>query len=386
MNRRAVLLATCLLAMLLSGCWNRRELETLGIILAVGYDWDEERQEYVVSAQMAKPQAKQSDVGGGGQGPGAHVFTARGKTVFDASRNLSLIATRRAWWGHVQVLVIGEAAAKRGLDGLLDFVERDGETRPIYFVTVTKGWAGDLMHLQASLESVPALGLVSLVRAAGATSTSPVIRILDVSQAIEAPSSAILGVVGVSEGAGSDLGKPTKEFRLDGSAVFDKANLVGYLDDRETRGAMWVRGRVRGALLAVPCPGSPGKHIGVEVIHASAKVTPEVDRKGKVQVRAQIRVEANLGDQDCNFPYVKLDRIEELDRVVGNRIREEVVAAQKACAALNADCFGLTDRVMQRFPAYYEQVKVERRSWPMVLEIEVRVRATGAQLRSIRPK
>jgi len=41
---------------------------------------------------------------------------------------------------------------------------------------------------------------------------------------------------------------------------------------------------------------------------------------------------------------------------------------------------------MQRFPAYYEQVKVERRSWPMVLEIEVRVRATGAQLRSIRPK
>lgn len=386
MRRRTYVAVACLLVLLLSGCWNRRELETLGIILAAGYDWDEARQEYVVSAQMAKPQAMQGDAGGGAQGPTAHVFSARGKTVFDASRNLALVATRKAWWGHVQVLVIGEAAAKRGLDGLLDFVERDGETRPIYYVIVTKGWAGDLMHLRASPESVPALGLVSLVRTAGATSTSPSARVVDVSRSLEAPSATLIGVVTAAQGMASDLGGPTHEFQLNGSAVFHKAELVGFLDKRETRGALWVRSKVKGALLTVPCPTEPGRHIGVEVIHASANVRPEVDQAGKVRARVKIRVEANLGDQDCQFPYAEIDRIEQLDRIVGSRIREEVEAAQKACAALNVDCFGLTDRVRQRFPAYFERVKAERRSWPMVLEIEARVRATGAQLKPIRPK
>jgi hypothetical protein len=122
------------------------------------------------------------------------------------------------------------------------------------------------------------------------------------------------------------------------------------------------------------------------VIHASSEVKPELDQKGKVRVRVKLRVEANLGDQDCHYQYVNLDRIEQLDRVVGSRIREEVEAAETACLALNADCFGLTDRVMQRFPSYYERVKAERRHWPMVLEIEVRVRATGAQLKPPKPK
>lgn len=386
MSRRTRLVVACVLALLLSGCWNRRELETLGIILAVGYDWDAERKEYVVSAQMAKPQAMQTEAGGGAQGPTAHVYTARGKTVFDASRNLSLIVTRRAWWGHVQVLVIGDAAARRGLVGLLDFVERDGETRPIYFVMLTKGWAGDLMHLRASPEPVPALGLVSLVRAAGATSTAPSARVLDVSRAIEAPSSALIGVVGATRGVASDLGGPTSEFQLQGSAVIEKAKLVGYLDRRETRGALWVKNRVKSALLTVPCPGSPERHIGVEVIHTSAEVTPEVDQKGKVRAQVQISVDANLGDQDCPFPIADIDRVEQLDRIVGSHIREEIEAAQKACLAMNADCFGLSDRVMQRFPAYFERVKAERRSWPMVLKIQVRVRATGAQMDSLRPK
>jgi len=388
MRRLIALAAACVALLLLAGCWNRRELETLGIILAAGYDWDAEQQEYVVTAQIAKPQAMAGE--GAGKGPTSHVFTARGKTVFEASRNLSRISTRKMWWGHVQVLVIGEEAAKLGLSGLLDFIERDGETRPLYFVVVTRGLARNLMHLRASPESVPAMGLTSLVKAAGATSTAPSARILDVSRALEAPSAALIGVVGVSEGEASDIGGPTKEFQLSGSAVFTKDKLVGFLDPQETRGALWVRSRVKSAILTVPCPGFPGRHVGVEVIHTASQIVPELDAEGRVRIRVSIRMEGNLGDQDCSFQYADLDKIEVLDKLVGARIRSEVEAARTACAKLSADCFGATDQVVRKFPVYWErkqkEIQAEGVPWPMLVEIEARVRGTGAQLKPTRPE
>ncbi|HWI60667.1 MAG TPA: Ger(x)C family spore germination protein [Symbiobacteriaceae bacterium] len=386
--RRKLLPIMLTLLLVLSGCWNRRELETLGIILAAGYDWDPEREEYLVTAQMAKPQAIHGEQGG--KGPTSHVFAARGRTVFEASRNLSLIATRKAWWGHVQVLVIGEEAARRGLAGLLDFIERDGETRPLYYVLVTHGRAADILHLRASPESVPALGLTSLVRAAGATSTAPSVRLLDISRAMEAPSAALIAVVQTSEGAASEMGGPTKEFELNGAAVSVRGNLKGFLDRKETRGALWVRNRVKSGIIAVPCPGVPGRHIGVEVIHAYSTVVPELGQGGRGRIRAKVRMEGNVGDQDCRFEYSQLEKNEQLERAVGDAIRAEIMAADAACRNMRADCLGVTDQIMRNFPAYWARKEKELNGapidWPVLPEIEVRVRATGAQLKPPKPK
>lgn len=377
--------------LLLSGCWNRRELETLGIIIGAGYDWDSDSQEYVVTAQMARAEALRPEGGGGGGGGApSHVFTGRGKTVFDASRNLSLVATRKLWWGHVQVVVVGEAAARRGLVGALNFMQRDGETRTIYWVMITRGRAADILHARASPEAIPAVGLQSLMRTAGATSYSPAVRLLDVIRNLESPSAFLIGVVGLAEARGSLGGRPVTEFRLDGSGVFVKDRLAGYLEPKESRGILWLRGKVKSALITVPCPGSPGEHVGIEVIHTGVRLEPHLDQGGRPWIDALIRMEGNIGDQDCTIKFDKQSRWDELESRVREAIRSEIRQGLQACKELNADCAGIGNRIQQELPAVWKRLESKwpepLAEMPIQVQTDVVVRATGAEIRPVKPK
>lgn len=386
---RRTWLVVLVITLALSGCWNRRELETLGIIIGAGYDWDPETEEYVVTAQMARPAALRLE-GGGGGGATSHIFAGRGKTVFDASRNLSLVATRKLWWGHVQVVVVGEEAARHGLLGALNFMQRDGETRTIYWLMVTPGKASEILRQKASPENIPALGLSSLMRTAGATSFSPSVRLLDVLRQMESPSAMLVAVVTLTEEHGAVDGRPAPEFRLNGSAVFHGDKMVGYLTPRETRGVLWLRSKVRSALLPVPCPGAPDRHVSVEVVNTASYTEPYLDQKGRPAVRVLVRMEGNVGDQDCRSRFDRLDEVEDLEQRVIDAIQAEIDQGLEACRALKADCFGFGTRFSQELPRAW---KLLEKAWPepamemrVTVTYDVTVRATGAELRPAKPK
>jgi len=386
---RRTWLVVLVLTLVLSGCWNRRELETLGIIIGAGYDWDPEAEEYVVTAQMARPAALRLE-GGGGGGSTSHVFVGRGKTVFDASRNLSLVATRKLWWGHVQVVVVGEEAAKRGLLGALNFMQRDGETRTIYWLLVTPGRAADVLRQKASPETIPALGLSSLMRTAGATSFAPAVRLLDVLRQLESPSAVLVATVNVVEGQGRGDGQRAQEYRLEGSAVFRADKLVGYLNLHETRGVLWLRSKVRSGIIPVPCQGATDRHVSVEIVNTATFTNPYLDQKGHPAMRALVRMEGNVGDQDCLSRFDRLEEVERLEQRVMDAIQAEIGQGLKACRKLEADCFGFGTRIAQEMPQVWKRLEKE---WPeplmemrVTVDYDVTVRATGAELRPAKSK
>lgn len=386
MKRRAAALSLALLA-LVAGCWNRREIETLGFTLATGIDWDEARGEYELTEQIARPAALTKEAPGGRRQETAYwVFAARGRTIFAAARNITTGAPRKVWRGHTQILVVGEAAARRGVLPVLDFFARDGETRRLFWVLVTPGRAREILSHEPRSAPVGAQGLLEMLRARGATSTSGAVRLHDFLIALSNPVAASTGVVRLADRAAAG---PSSDYFLEGTAVFRRDKLAGYLDGTETRGMLWVQGKVKSGILSVPCPGAPAEAVGLEIIHASAGIRPRWE-DGRLVVTVSIREEGNLGDKLCARSFVQPEDADELQRAQEAAIRAEVLAALRRARELGADIFGFGLKVQRELPAVWQELEPDWErlfpTLPVRVEVEAKVRRQGLETGQRRPR
>lgn len=102
------LLLALLIPLLLSGCWERKELNEIAFVLGMGLDKSESG--YKVTMQVVIPSSISSQTAGGaGGGGGVPVvvssFTV--PTIYEADRQYTLISSRTSYKGHIRVLVIG---------------------------------------------------------------------------------------------------------------------------------------------------------------------------------------------------------------------------------------------------------------------------------------
>src|SRR5699024_7954334 len=100
-----------ILTLLLSGCWDRRELNELGITMALGIDKIEN--EYVVSAQVVVPSEVSMKASTGRSA--VTLYKASGDTIYEAFRRMTKNSPRKIYPGHLQILVLSEDLAKEGI-------------------------------------------------------------------------------------------------------------------------------------------------------------------------------------------------------------------------------------------------------------------------------
>src|SRR5690606_3089106 len=115
MRKQIVLLLIAILFLSsLTGCWSRREVADLAIVVGLGIDKNEEG-EYVVSVQVINPSETATSTMGGGYTTAATTYSTSGKIVFEALRKLSKEAPRKLYLAHLRMIVIGEEVAKEGI-------------------------------------------------------------------------------------------------------------------------------------------------------------------------------------------------------------------------------------------------------------------------------
>ena len=126
MVRRIVhLIGIIFISLLITGCWDKREINDLAIATAISIDKKDD--EYHVSAQVVLP-TELSMKGGMGSSP-VTLYEASGKSVNEAIRKLTQVSPRIIYLGHLRVVVISEELAKEGIATTVDFLSRGWELR-----------------------------------------------------------------------------------------------------------------------------------------------------------------------------------------------------------------------------------------------------------------
>lgn len=84
-----------ILSLILTGCWNSRELNDLAIVSGIGIDLTANNGEFRVTFQVVNPSASSTSMGSGNGMPAVTVISASDRTVFGALRKASKRATRQ---------------------------------------------------------------------------------------------------------------------------------------------------------------------------------------------------------------------------------------------------------------------------------------------------
>ncbi|MEL7568447.1 MAG: Ger(x)C family spore germination protein [Dehalobacterium sp.] len=388
-----------LLTITSTGCWNWRELNTLGIVTASGFDRTPDGK-ISITIQIVKPgEINSSKEGkGGSTGNPVLVLTSTGDTVFDAVRNATMKVDRKLFWPHTKVFVIGEKLAREGLAPILDWIDRDAEPRRLTKLLITRGQAKDIMEVESELEKLPAFFLENLVRVSNSTSTAVDVRIHDFlkmmtsegrdpfASNIELKGGAEIGQTGNEEDSG---GK--KQAMLTGAAVFRKDRLVGWLDGYETRGLLWVLGKVESGIIIVPSPLTEEEKVSLEIIRVSSKIKAKIAENGLPTITVEIQEEGNLGEQMSLVDLTKPENWASLEKSQAAAIEKEVkIALRTAQSKLGVDIFGFGETVHRAYPKVWQELKDRWRQVYPTVEVEVKVsaklRRTGVGTKPSIPK
>lgn len=372
--RTAAIMLCFFLIMSSAGCWNRRELKTLAVLIGMGVDKAGKTEQVELTAQIFKP----VEVKGAG---GGYYLNAQstGETVFDALRNFTRQTSRKVYLPHNQVLIFGDTVAREGLQNYIDFFIRDHETRLRTDVLVARGNAGEILEVDCELEKAPATAIFHVLDAQYATSSAMRVSLKDFASSLisgtTAPVAPLIEILTKDE---------EKVLNISGMAVFKNDKLAGYLNYKESRGMLWVRDEIKSGIIIVPYPAEKGKS-SLEIIRARGKIIPVADQSG-VRVQVAIKVESHIGD--INEPTEStMDVIKDLEQKEAVVIKDEISAALAKARELNADIFGFGEAIYRKYPKQWRELK---KRWDEIfpeLEVEVivdaQVRRTGTTHKAI---
>jgi spore germination protein KC len=116
---RYILLVVVLAAntMLLSGCWNYREIDKLAIVAGVAIDREQETNRFLMTTEIIdlKSSGKEVEIK-------SQKIDTEGETIFDAVRNMIKISAKRLYWSHLKVIIISQDIAKEGVVQVIDLL------------------------------------------------------------------------------------------------------------------------------------------------------------------------------------------------------------------------------------------------------------------------
>jgi len=165
----AMLAVSFMLPLLLTGCWNNRDLTEINIVSAFGIDRTEDGK-VLLTAQVVEPAAIQSTASGKGKGGGTQpkpvfVESYEGETVFEAIRGMLSIVDKRLFLSTARVLILGERLSKDGINEVLDFFQRDHEVEYKMDVLVARNATPkEILEMETDIDSIPAVYIKGKVK------------------------------------------------------------------------------------------------------------------------------------------------------------------------------------------------------------------------------
>ncbi|SKA01274.1 Ger(x)C family spore germination protein [Selenihalanaerobacter shriftii] len=391
MNQKFLLITIIIILLTtISGCYDRTEIDQLGLVAATGIDQAKDKDKLKLTAQIIKPSQIKAQGAKGASGTKAYwTVSATGYTVFDAIRNLTEQTGRKLFWAHNIAIIFGEEFAREGINKSLDLFNRDPELRRRSWILVAKGVeAKEILETETELEKIPAVGIDLLMKS---KSISGKVFSADVQQFIPRLTSQDVSPVATpielvakenlrkeeKEAKETGAKKPKKRMRVNGAAVFKDDKLVAWFGERATRGLLWIRGDVQSGSIIVNCPDDKEKKISLEIIGASRELIPKIVN-GEPQIDIEISEEGNLADKQCPENLVTLEKIEMLEDRQAAAIRNEIELAIKRSQELNNDILGFSKAFYRELPQEWKKMQDD---WDEIFpSLKVNIKVT-AQIR-----
>ncbi len=342
MMKKKILLSLFIFSLLtLQGCWDYTEYENMVQVVALGVDYNVDSNEVTGSIQYI-PTTEESSQGSPVNGV---VYSETDPTLFGALAKLRECTFKDLFWGYTKIVVIGEEAAKYKMKDILAHFNRGPAVRDTAYLVITQGKAVDTLST-SDVDQIASSGeqiynLVDLSQDAGAAfpvSTHEFITMLAIA-GIEATAPRVITLNSKQQEE-----KKQGAQRISGIAAFKKDKLVGWLDEKESLGFLWITGKDPNVYkVSETSAGTDTQDILYYHIDSSKSKIKAQIVNGEPVINIEVKVNAELRKYYTNNGSNMLlsKEIDDMEKKLSESVRSDIEAALKRSQReLQSDIFG----------------------------------------------
>ena len=313
-----------LLLPLLSGCYNYRELNELGITTAVSIDYKDNN--FYVIAEVINP-IKQQDASSSNNSPFVN-YNSSSSSLQDTFRKVVLESPRQLYAAQLEIIVLSEEVVNNHLEEVLEYFARDPESRTEIKIIVAKTEdstkAITLQTLLTSLSSsniINSLDLQSKVlgMAYPVTLNELLNMYIDPYLEVVLPSMTLYGNYEIGdEKENITTSSPKAIVKIDGSTITKDNKILGYLDLEESKILNLINGKLKETIIKM------NYYDGYIIFEPNRiKVSRELDIKNNI-IKINISGYSKTKEIQSNINVKDPKEVEKLNKALNMELEKKI--------------------------------------------------------------
>jgi spore germination protein KC len=345
-----------LLLPLLSGCYNYRELNELGITTAVSIDYKDNN--FYVIAEVINP-IKQQDASSSNNSPFVN-YNSSSSSLQDAFRKVVLESPRQLYAAQLEIIVLSEEVVNNHLEEVLEYFARDPESRTEIKIIVAKTEdstkAITLQTLLTSLSSsniINSLDLQSKVLGISYPVTLNELLNMYIDPYLEVvlPSMTLYGNYEIGdEKENITTSSPKAIVKIDGSTITKDNKILGYLDLEESKILNLINGKLKETIIKM------NYYDGYIIFEPNRiKVSRELDIKNNI-IKIDISGYSKTKEIQSNIDLKDPKEVEKLNKALNMELEKKITDTFNSIREkYDTDVFGFQELYYRTNYKYFKE-------------------------------
>lgn len=405
-----------IITMIFTGCWDYSEYEDMAMVFSLGLDSgpgeDGLTMTIEYSAALPGQQGGAGTSGGQAGGTGQEIRQASGKLISSILDSLQEVTDRQIFLGYTRVVVINEDAAKKHMKEIISFFDTTSLIRNSTYILFSKEKAADVLATTGLTGSTTTSkrieGLLSNSSRGGVSYPISIgeffLMLSTEGMNPVAPQIIMYSAKGNESGKPGDLSEneiipgtvkqTAGQHKISGLAAFNGYQWVGWLNERESRGWIFISNRVKKTgfhKIILDNLNSKDERVPVGFLIKTIKVKNKVKLiNGKPEINVTVQLKTELSEYTYTEEFIKPDILKNLEERLAKSVKDDVEAAiNKAQKELHTDIFGFGYSFFKQHTGEWR--KNYKDSWnnifpsvPVYVEVDAKILSTGPKGFSIK--
>lgn len=348
-----VILTTIFILMnivLVSGCWNYREIDELAVVSGVAIDKGVKEKFKLAIEIVELSEEKEAKVK-------PKIVIVEGDTIFEAVRHAISSSGKRLYWSHAKVVVISQEIAKDGVVQILDWFNRDSETRADIHIFISKEkTAEEILAAQGKTDKINGFEMNDVLDNEKSLSNAPQIEIWKFTNTLQSQGIASIATAVDLVKIGEGPAVP----HIMGSAIFKGDKFLGFIDGEDTKFMLFVLDEIEGGILAV----EGGKEtisttVTLEIFKNRTNIKPVV-HNGSIEMNVSVETIVAIDEIENTENVIDEEGRKKLEAFSENFLKNHIEATiQKVQAEYGVDIFGFGSKLNDEDPKLWKNISLD---------------------------
>lgn len=357
MDKTMKLAIIVICVVLLTGCWDKIEIEERSFVYGIAIDLSEnstkENKEIKLTQQFIIPENLSSTSSNAGNGQPYLNMDGTGDTVFGINRVMMREENLKTDVTHLKVVLFSENVAKERklLEEKLDVFLREKDMRRGVNIAITTGDANEFLNITPENEKVPAEYISGLLENPQNFEFLELVVIGDLQEKLFKEESFPLPLMNVKKE------KEEKFIDYEGVAVYNgkECKIVGNLKGENVKGLSFILGKKNTGVLDVEIEEKTSTFV---ILNLKSKITLENKDINNLKFTVNVEMKTELAEQYGTANLEDSKVIKTFEEAIAKTAEEKMESViKKLQNELQTDILGIGNYLSHYHPKLWKKVK-----------------------------